>query len=298
MSNGYWSFQLDIDNDTDNNLNIQAQALPSGTGWIPGYAVEGGTWLSPPGQSGLTAGVYSNDPEWPPSMTFVVPSPDGTGTAFIGASVDTNGQVSCYLLANDYYHAVVVQYPGTVDDPLPNHPYCSMTLFPGGTNVPNGLNPPSSGLEAGQALGGQQPSQEAALGLEADPGLDKGFRSIEINFNSRVDAERIMVLEAVLDNPDCQWIGGEVAGTGAPILPGMPWTWGVSVYLPPATAGASMSFSQMGQPRGGLVFSNGPDGTSTCTFTPAGGLTATVTQEDTGDPNHSAFSVLLEGTPG
>lgn len=157
------------------------------------------------------------------------------------------------------------------------------------SNGPNGLNPPSS-----EELGGQK----AQLGMEADPDPDKGFRSIEINFNSRVEARELMVLEAVLDSADCQWIGGEVAGTGLPILPGEPWTWGVCVYLPPATAGASMSFSQMGQPPGGLVFSNGPDGTSTCVFAPAGGLTATVTQEDTGDPNHSAFSVLLEGTPG
>jgi len=292
MSNGYWSVLLDINNDTPNNLTLNPQPLPSGTGFIPGQAVASGDPLWPPGgqgPNGLTAGVYSNEPDWPPSMSFVVSNADGPGSAVFGASVDTSGQVSCYLLANDFCHAVVNQYPGTPDEPLPNHPYCVITLFPGGTNVPNGINPPS-----GEVLGGQ----EAKLDLEAETGPDKGFRSIEINFNSRVDAPQIMVLDAVLDNAECQWIGGEVAGTGVPILPGEPWTWGVCVDLPPATAGASMSFSQMGQPRGGLTFSNGPDGTSTCTFTPAGGLTATVTQDDTGDPNHSAFSVLLEGRPG
>lgn len=134
--------------------------------------------------------------------------------------------------------------------------------------------------------------------VDPQPGPSKGFRSVEINFISEVDANQIMVLEAVLANPECQWIGGEVAGTGLPIIDGMPWTWGVCVGMPGVPAGASMSFSQMGQPRGGLTFSNGPDGTSTCVFTPAGGLNAAITPQNTGDPNHSQFKVVLTGRPG
>lgn len=141
--------------------------------------------------------------------------------------------------------------------------------------------------------------QKSDVGLgDPQPGPDRGFRSIEINFISHVDANQIIVVEAVLANDQCQWIGGEVAGPGLPIIDGMPWTWGVCVGLQPFAAGASMSFAQMGQPRGGLTFSNGPDGTSTCVFTPAGGLEATVTQQTTGDPNHSQFEVVLTGRPG
>ncbi|MES2033578.1 MAG: hypothetical protein V4466_05335 [Pseudomonadota bacterium] len=132
---------------------------------------------------------------------------------------------------------------------------------------------------------------------DPQPGPSKGFRSVEVNFISRVDANQIMVLEAELANPECQWIGGEVAGTGLPIVDGMPWTWGVCVYIPGVPAGASMSFSQMGQPRGGLTFSNDPEGNSTCVFAPAGGLEATVSQQETGDPNHSQFAVVLTGSP-
>lgn len=47
--------------------------------------------------------------------------------------------------------------------------------------------------------------QKSGVGsVDPQPGPSKVFRSIEIDFISEIDANEIMVLEAVLANPECQ----------------------------------------------------------------------------------------------
>lgn len=130
---------------------------------------------------------------------------------------------------------------------------------------------------------------------------DRGYRSIEVNFMSEVEAQ-MMVQSAALGNEQSTWVGGEVAGEGIPITPGTPWIFGVCVEAMGATAAASLQIIGHSQPLNvpmvGLAFSNGADDVSTCVFTPIPGLKATVTQENTGDPHHSAFIVLMTGSLG
>lgn len=120
---------------------------------------------------------------------------------------------------------------------------------------------------------------------------DLGYRSVEVVVTN--DTRGNLTVQALALGSGDSWIQGETPNQGDPLQQYNSSKWGVSTNDINGTASGQVQLTGLGAWPVSIVFQNNMAGVSTCTISPNDQVTGIVTQQNTGEVNHTFFSVQL-----
>ncbi len=120
---------------------------------------------------------------------------------------------------------------------------------------------------------------------------DMGYRSVQVSVTNDTRGDLTVQSGAVGDGD--AWLVGEAPTQGGSFGQYHQAQWGVSTNDINGTAAGQIQLAGLGSWPVAIVFMNDDNGISTCSVTPNDQIKANVVQQETGEPNHSAFVVQL-----
>lgn len=118
-----------------------------------------------------------------------------------------------------------------------------------------------------------------------------GYRSVEVVVVN--DTRGNLTVQGVANGPGNTWVQGETPNPGDSLAQYNASKWGTETNDVNGAASAQIQLAGMGSWPVTIVFSNNSAGISTCSVAPNNLVTSIVTQQTTGEANHSLFSIQL-----
>lgn len=120
---------------------------------------------------------------------------------------------------------------------------------------------------------------------------DLGYRSIEVLVTN--DTRGNLTVQGVGIGTNCTWVQGETPTQGASLPQYNSAKWGVSTNDVNASASGQVQLTGLGSWPVSITFINNENGVSTANVSPNDAVKGIVTQQDTGELNHTLFVVQL-----
>lgn len=125
------------------------------------------------------------------------------------------------------------------------------------------------------------------------PMQDLGYRSIQLAVTNDTRGNLTLQDVALDSGPYCAWITGETPSQGDPFQQYSDVQWGAATNSIDAAVSGQIQLSGLASGPIAIVFMNDQNGVSSCSVAPNDLIKANVAQQDTGEINHSLFSVQL-----